>query len=93
MKLTLFIFPHPDRTPEISKRIGLCSQNGPVFTSLMKPIAEKYILFFLSRSTVNFLATSPGFEASGKDPSTGISSSSVIAGQYWDDPNIYGRNE
>lgn len=39
--LTLLIFPHPSCTPEISNRMGLCSQNGPFFTSLMNPMASK----------------------------------------------------
>ena len=60
---TLLIFPHPERTPEMSKRMGLCSQKGPVLTSSMKPIAEKYILCFLSLSTTLFLAMSPGLGA------------------------------
>jgi hypothetical protein len=73
--------------------MGLCSQNGPVFTSLIKPTAEKYILCFRSRSTMSFLAISPGFGETGREPSTGMGSPSLIAGQYWDDPKIYGKKE
>lgn len=79
---TLLILPHPERTPDISKSIGLCSQNGPVLTSLMNPIAAKYMLCARSRSTTFFLATSPGLGESGREPSTGITSPSSIAGQY-----------
>lgn len=79
---TLFILPQPAGTPEISNSIGLCSQNGPVFTSLMKPTAEKYILCFLSRSTRVFFAMSPGFGVPGRDPWSGMASPSLIAGQY-----------
>jgi len=88
MKHTLLILPHPDLTPEMSKRIGLCSQKGPVLTSLMKPTAEKYMLCNLSRSTTFFLAISPGFGEPERKPSTGIESPSDIAGQYCEDPNM-----
>ena len=86
---TLLILPHPVRTPEISNKIGLCSQKGPVLTSLMNPTAEKYILCFLSLSTIAFLAISAGLGEPGRDPSTGIPSSSPIAGQYCAEPKMY----
>jgi hypothetical protein len=39
--MPLLILPHPSRMPEMSKRMGLCSQKGPFLTSLMKATAEK----------------------------------------------------
>jgi len=54
----------------------------------MNPTAEKYILCFLSRSTIAFLAMSPGFGEPGREPSVGIESVSVMAGQYWDEPKM-----
>lgn len=73
--------------PEISYKIGLCSQNGPVFTSLMKPMAEKYMFVFLSLSTMFFLATSETAGADGREPSVGIGDENDgIGGQSWADP-------
>lgn len=41
--MPLLILPQPSLIPEISKRIGECSQKGPFLTSLIKPMAEKYM--------------------------------------------------
>ena len=79
--------------PEISYRIGLCSQNGPRFTSYMNPTAEKYMFVSLSRATMLALVTSPGSGELGRDPSVGVMSDSEIAGDSWADPKMYGTKE
>lgn len=59
----------------------------------MNPIAAKYILLSLSRSTTFFFVTAAGLGASCLDPSSGIGSPFPIAGQYCADPKIYGRKK
>lgn len=85
---TLLIFPQPLRTPEMSNKIGLCSQKGPVLTSLIKPTAEKYMLRFLSLSTMVFLVMSPGFGEPEREPSSGMRSPVEMGGQYCEDPKM-----
>lgn len=70
--LTLHIFAHPFSTPEISNNIGLCSQNGPFFTSNMNPTAPKYMFLPLSRSTTVGRVMSAGEGAPGREPSVGM---------------------
>jgi hypothetical protein len=54
----------------------------------MKPMAEKYMFFFLSRSIVIAFTTSPDFGASGEEPSEGMSAGVEIAGESWAEPKI-----
>lgn len=79
--MPLLILPQPSLIPEISNRMGECSQNGPFFTSLMKPIAEKYILVWRKSSTTLAFVTSEGFGAPLTDPSRGIWSVSLEIGR------------
>jgi hypothetical protein len=48
----------------------------------MNPMAEKYKFVFLSRSTILVLMIPSGSGASGKEPSSGVESDSLIAGEY-----------
>ena len=89
----LLILPHPAFTPEMSNKIGLCSQNGPVFTSLINPTAAKYILILRSRSTMFFFAISAGLGEFDSAPSMGMFSPACIGGQNCAEPNIYGTKE
>lgn len=80
--------------PEMSKRMGECSQNGPFLTSLMKPMEEKYMLLRRWDSTTAALVTSDGFGAPLTEPSTGMGSDSDEIGWVsWAEPNMYGMNE
>lgn len=56
-------------------------------------MAEKYIFFFLSRSIAVDLATSVEPGALGAEPSAGMSAGVEMAGEYWAEPKMYGRNE
>lgn len=91
--LTLLIFAQPVRMPEMSYSMGLCSQNGPFFTSLMNPIAEKYRFVFRSLSTILVFTTSLGSGAFDNEPSSGVRSVLVIAGASCAEPKIYGMKE
>ena len=46
------------------------------------------MFFFLSRSIVIALTTSPDFGASGDEPSAGISAGVEIAGESWAEPKM-----
>jgi hypothetical protein len=72
--MPLLILPQPSRIPDTSKSTGLCSQKGPVLTSLMKPMAEKYMFAVRRRATVSGLRMSAGLGAPGTEPSSGMGS-------------------
>lgn len=91
--LTLLILPQPSRMPEMSYRMGLCSQKGPFLTSLMKPMAEKYMLVSRNLSTASALSTSPGLGARSTDPSNGMASASVIGRVNCAEPKMYGMKK
>ena len=80
--VTLLIFAHPARTPDISYKVGECSQKGPFFTSYMNPMAPKYILVSLSLSTRAVFVMLAGSGAPTSEPSVGTWSVSVIGGPY-----------
>ena len=48
----------------------------------MKPMAPKYIFLSRSRFTAAIFATSPGFGAESREPSSGVGSSGEIGGPY-----------
>ncbi|KAL6872348.1 hypothetical protein HDV57DRAFT_267730 [Trichoderma longibrachiatum] len=92
--MPLLIFPHPSLIPEMSNSIGLCSQNGPFFTSLMNATAEKYMLTCLILSTMLAFVTSLGFGAPLTEPSVGMGSTSLLIGRVsCAEPKMYGMNE
>lgn len=92
--MPLLILPHPSFMPEMSNSIGLCSQNGPFFTSLINATAAKYMLTCLMSWTMLGLVISLGFGAPLTEPSRGIGSFSLLIGRVsCADPKIYGINE
>lgn len=89
LTMPLLILPHPSLMPEISNKIGECSQNGPFFTSLMNPMAEKYMFDWRRSSTTVGLVTSPGLGLPLTDPSRGMGSVSLVMGRVnWADPKM-----
>jgi len=90
---TLLIFAHPSLMPEMSYKVGLCSQNAPFLTSKMKPMAEKYMFCDRCCSTKFRLAMRSGLGAPWREPSVGNVAPIRVGGQYCAEPKIYGKKE
>jgi hypothetical protein len=70
--LTLLILAHPSLIPDMSYKVGLCSQKGPLLTSNMKAMAEKYMLVSLYIWAESLLAVLVGDGEAESEPSLGI---------------------